>query len=82
MCECGHVCIFVCVLQSERLKGKSGEMTVGVYACVCVSTCSSHHILIFALDFVRSPGLPVITVGYFVRLDVLWAPDTLCTLGN
>lgn len=58
---------------------------MSVYACVCAPTCvcvCTHHILIFALDFVRSPGLPVITVGYFVRLDVLWAADTLCTLGN
>lgn len=52
------------------------------YAYVCVPVQVSHHILIFALDFVCSPGLPVITVGYFVRLDVLWAADTLCTLGN
>lgn len=57
-------------------------MTKRVHACVCVPMCVSHHILIFSLDFVCSPGLPVITVGYFVRLDVLWAADTLCTLGN
>lgn len=50
--------------------------------CVCVTRCVSHHIIIFALDFVGSPGFPVITVGYFVGLDVLWAADTLCTLGN
>lgn len=55
---------------------------MGVYASVCVPMRIPHHILIFALDFVCSPGLPVITVGYFVRLDVLWAADTLCALGN
>lgn len=76
------MCTVVCVLQSEKPKGKSGEMTMGVYASVCVPMRIPHHILIFALDFVCSPGLPVITVGYFVRLDVLWAADTLCALGN
>lgn len=43
---------------------------------------SSHHILVFAPDFVRSPGLPVIAVGYFVRLDVLGAAKPLGSLGN
>lgn len=49
---------------------------------VVIDISSENHILIFALDFVRSPGLPVITEGYFVGLDVLRAADTLCTLGN
>lgn len=44
--------------------------------------CSSHHVLVFAPDFGRSPGLPVIAVGYFVRLDVLGAAETLGSLGN
>lgn len=50
----------------------------GVFVC----PCSSHHILVFAPDFVGSPGLPVIAVGYFVRLDVLGTAKTLGSLGN
>ena len=55
---------------------------VCVHTAVFVSLRVSHHILILALDFVCSPALPLITVGYFVGLDVFWAAKTLCALGN
>lgn len=60
-----------------------GELAAaGVGGAVFVSPCASHHVVVFASDFVRSPGLPVIAVGHFVRLHVLGAAKTLGSLGN
>lgn len=77
---CVHVCVSCHVFSIVRGRMERCQWVCMSVFFVCLSV--SHHILIFAFDFVRSPGLPVITVGYFVRFDVLWAAKTLSTLGN
>lgn len=85
LCVHGRACVHGCLCVTDWVaKGKKRWHYHGVCVPVFLFPCVrlTHHILIFALDFVCSPGLPIITVGYFVRFDILWTADSLCTLGD